>query len=433
MPVSNKLTKGDVQVALRKRYPNPKVISDGAGLYLRIRPDASASWFFASRVGGRRRELGLGSAAAVDLNTARELAADARKAIAQGRDPFAEKAATKREAKESAKVLTFGTFAEEYIASVEAGFKNPKHRAQWRSTLATYAAPLSKMRLDEITTDDVLKVLRPIWTAKPETASRVRGRIEKVLSAAKAKGLRPRDSFNPATFRGHLDILLPRRKVLSRGHHKALPFADAPAFMATLRGRSALAARALEFTILTAARTGEAIGARWGEVDMEAAIWTVPASRMKAGAEHRVPLSGATLKLLTAVRPQEPGADDPVFGPMSNMAMAMMLRRIGVDVTVHGFRSTFRDWAGEKSSHPRDVIEMALAHTIQSKAERAYRRETAVERRRVLMEDWAGFLGNAPAERAQEAEVALSERQPPQRSAKKRMENPAQVRLFEVA
>lgn len=404
MAVSNKLTKTDVQVALRKRYPNPKVISDGAGLYLRIRPDASASWFFASKVGGRRRELGLGSAAAVDLNTARELAGDVRKAIAQGRDPFAEKAASKREVKHVAKVPTFGAFAEDYIASVEAGFRNDKHVAQWRTTLKSHAAHLSKIRVDEVTTDDVLKVLRPIWTAKPETASRVRGRIEKVLSAAKAKGLRPRDSFNPATWRGHLDILLPRQPRETRGHHGALPFADAPEFMAKLRARPALAARALEFTILTAARTGETIGATWGEIDLKAAIWTVPGSRMKAKVEHRVPLSGAALELLKAVKPQEPKPGDLIFASgekgLSNMSLLMLLRRLKVEVTTHGFRSTFRDWAGDATEFPREIVEQALAHTIQNKAERAYRRQTAVERRRALMEAWANFLDSSALAKA---------------------------------
>lgn len=393
MALSNKLSSREVRAYLRQAVEKPRVISDGDGLYLRVRPGGIASWFFASNAGGRRRELGLGSATTVDLDLARELAADARRAIAQGRDPFAEKAAAKREVKVATKAVTFGAFAEEYISGVEAGFRNTKHVAQWRSTLRTYAASLAKKRLDEIGTDDVLAVLRPIWTLKPETASRVRGRIEKVLSAAKAKGLRPRDSFNAATWRGHLDILLPRQKALSRGHHKALPYTEAPTFMAKLRMRPAVAARALEFTILTAARTGEAIGARWGEVGMAEATWTVPAERMKAGVEHRVPLSSAAMALLTKLQPDEPDADDLIFGAMSNMAMAMMLRRMAVDVTVHGFRSTFRDWAGEEAEgHPREVIEMALAHTIQNKAERAYRRQTAVEKRRALMEDWAQFL-----------------------------------------
>jgi integrase len=397
MPVSNKLTKTDIQDALRRPVDRAKVLSDGNGLYLRIRPGgAGATWFFASNAGGRRRELGFGNASSVKVGTARELAAKARLAIVEGRDPFAERAAAKREAKEAIRIPTFGDFADDYISDVEAGWKNAKHRQQWKNTLKRHAAGLSKLRVDEIGTDDVLKVLRPIWTSKPETAGRVRGRIEKVLSAAKAKGLRPRDSFNPATWRGHLDILLPRQPREVRGHHAALPFADAPAFMTKLRARPALAARALEFTILTAARTGESIGARWNEVDLDAAIWTVPAGRMKAGAEHRVPLSSAALDLLKRLKPEKPEPDALIFGKggraISNMAMAMLLRRLGMSVTVHGFRSTFRDWAGDATEYPRELVEQALAHTITNKAERAYRRQTAVERRRALMADWAAYL-----------------------------------------
>ncbi|HEY0628566.1 MAG TPA: integrase arm-type DNA-binding domain-containing protein [Sphingomicrobium sp.] len=394
MARSNKLTKTDVQTELRRHVEKPRVVSDGNGLYLRLRPDGTASWFFASMTGGRRRELGLGNARTVDLGTARDLADDHRIAIAKGRDPFAERAAAKRETKEAVKVQTFGAFAEDYIASVETGWKNEKHRNQWKSSLREHASGIWKRRIDEIGTDDVLDVLRPIWTSKPETASRVRGRIEKVLSAAKVKGLRPRDSFNPATWRGHLDILLPRQPRLSRGHHAALPFKEAPEFMAKLRARPAMAARALEFTILTAARTGEAINAVWRELDLEAKIWTVPASRMKAAVEHRVPLSTAAVSLLKAIRPNEAQPDALVFGELSNMAMAMLLRRLDVDVTVHGFRSTFRDWAGEETEHAREVIEQALAHTIQNKAERAYRRQTAVEKRRRLMEDWAAYVAS---------------------------------------
>lgn len=398
MALSNKLTKTDVQAYLRQRVAKPTIVSDGKGLYLRLRPDGTASWFFAATVGGRRRELGLGNAATVKLQTARDLADDIRQAITKGRDPFAERAAAKREAKEAVKVPTFGDFADDYIASVESGWKNQKHRQQWKNSLREHAAAIWKKRVDEIGTDHVLEVLRPIWTATPETASRVRGRIEKILSAAKVRGFRPRDSFNPAAWRGHLDLLLPRQPQLSRGHHAALPFKDAPGFMAKLRIRPATAARALEFTILTAARTGESIGAKWREIDLEAKVWTVPAERMKAGVEHTVPLSTAAVALLSALRPKEVEPDALVFGSLSNMAMAMLLRRLDVDVTVHGFRSTFRDWAGDSTEYPREVVEQALAHTIQNKAERAYRRQTAVERRRPLMEDWATYLANAVVE-----------------------------------
>lgn len=396
MALAGKLTKAGVETALRESVDRPKVISDGDGLYLRLRPGGTASWFFAKAVNGRRREMGLGSVGNVPVAIAREHAAKARLAIAEGRDPFAERAGAKGQAEEAKSIPTFGQFAEDYIASVESGWRNEKHRAQWRSTLKTYAAPISKLRVDEIATHDVLKVLRPIWTDKPETASRVRGRIEKILSAAKAQGYRPVDSFNPATLRGHLDILLPRQPREKRGHHAALPFAQAPAFMARLRQRPALSARALEFAILTAARTSEVLFAAWGEVDLDAAVWTVPASRMKAKVEHQVPLSDAAVRLLKALRPEKVKPGDLIFSangkPLSNMTMASLLRRMDVPVTVHGFRSTFRDWAGDAANFPRELAEAALAHTIQNKAERAYRRGTALAKRRKLMEAWSAFL-----------------------------------------
>lgn len=408
MAVTNKLSVREFQALLADGPDNKKakepIVSDGGGLNLRFRQDGTITWFFAQTSNGRRREMGLGNARTVSLTSARKEAEKARLASSEGRDPFAERAAEKREAKHSAKVPTFGRFAEEYIASVEAGFRNKKHVAQWRSTLRAYAAPLSKMRVDEITTDDVLKCLRPIWTVKPETASRVRGRIEKILSAAKAKGLRPRESFNVATWRGHLDILLPRQPRESRGHHGALPYADAAEFMAKLRARPALAARALEFTILTAARTGESIRAKWSEIDEKAAIWTVPASRMKAKVEHRVPLSTAALALLKVLKPKEAQPGDLIFAAdgkaLSNMAMLALLKRMDVAVTTHGFRSTFRDWAGDEAGFPRDLAEAALAHSLTSKAERAYRRGTAVERRRAMMESWSRFLEGKAARQA---------------------------------
>jgi integrase len=294
-------------------------------------------------------------------------------------------------------VVTFGSFADDYIASVEGGWRNAVHRTQWRNSLRDHAGSLRDLPIGEVSTEHVLDVLNPIWLTKAETASRVRGRIEKILAAAKARGLRSRDSANPATWRGHLDVLLPRQSKLARGHHAALPWQDAPAFMAALRTRSALAARCLEFTILTAARSGEALVATWGEIDAKAKIWTVPAERMKAGVQHVVPLSDAALAVIEALRPENPGGGDRVFAiagaARSNMAMAMLLRRMGrTDVTVHGFRSTFRDWAGDGTNFPRELIEQALAHTIQNKAERAYRRGTAIERRRELMEAWATYL-----------------------------------------
>ncbi len=403
----HKLTPAKAAALVRIPVEKPTVYSDGGGLYLRVRPNGVASWFYAAKVNGQRRELGLGSAASVSLANAREKAGVARAAVAAGRDPFAEHAASKaeqkaeREGRSEPTVVTFGRFADDYIASIEHGFRNPKHRAQWKSTIRRYAAPLREKPIADVGTDDVLEVLRPIWLAKPETASRVRGRIEKVLSAAKAKGLRPRDSFNPATWRGHLDLLLPKQPKLSRGHHAALPFADAPAFVAALRRRPATAARALEFTILTAARTGESIGALWSELDFKRSTWTVPAARMKAGAEHVVPLSPPALAVLEAVKPEKVDPRAFVFASggksLSNMAMTQLLKRMGFGhVTTHGMRSTFRDWCGDEADFPRELVEQALAHTITNKAEKAYRRGTAVEKRRELMQAWADYLAAAP-------------------------------------
>jgi integrase len=370
--------------------------SDGGGLYVRVTSAGAKSWVFMATVAGKRVEVGLGSTNAVTLAGARTIASTMREAVAMGKNPrdVLEPSAPA----EQPRVPTFGEFAEEYIASVEAGWKNPTHRAQWRNSLRDHAAKLTSVPVDEVDTDLVLDVLRPIWLTKAETAGRIRGRIEKILDAAKARGLRPRDALNPAALRGHLALLLPRQGGMVRGHHKALPYAEIPAFMARLRTRDALAARCLEFTILTAARSSEALQASWAEIDREQQLWTVPATRMKAGKEHVVPLSAPAIALLTALRPEHPKPAARIFAingaTRSNMAMTMLLRRMGVDnATVHGFRSTFRDWAGDRTSVAREIVEAALAHTISNKAERAYRRGTALERRRELMSSWANYLG----------------------------------------
>lgn len=379
---------------------NPGRHSDGGGLYLRITPKGARSWIFMTTVAGARSEIGLGAASAVSLASARRLAAEMREAVALGRDP---RSALLPQASDLSTVPTFGDFSETYIASVEQGWRNSVHRQQWRNSLRDHAAQLHDKLVDKITTDDVVSTLQPIWLTKSETAKRVRGRIEKILDAAKARGLRPKDSSNPAAWRGHLQLLLPAQSKLSRGHHAALPWADAPAFMQALRQRPALSARCLEFTILTAARSGEALGATWGEIDLERGQWTVPANRMKAGVEHVVPLSNAAVQLLSRLKfGAAPPADQPVFAiagaHRSNMAMAMLLRRMGHgDVTVHGFRSTFRDWAGDATEFPRELVEQALAHTIVSKVERAYRRGIAVDRRRQLMEAWAKYIHESGA------------------------------------
>lgn len=372
--------------------------SDGGGLYLRITSAGAKSWVFMHVRKGKRSEIGLGAATSVPLATARQIGAAMREAVATGRDP--RELLPRYSTETQVRTPSFGEFAEEYIASVEAGWRNPVHRQQWRNSLRDHAVAIQQIPVDQIGTDDLLRVLQPIWLKRAETAKRVRGRIERILDAAKARGHRPADALNPATSRGHLALLLPAQPKLTRGHHAALPWADAPSFMSALRKRKAGAARALEFLILTAARSGEVLGATWNEIDIDQKLWAVPASRMKAGVEHTVPLSRSAISLLESLRPLKASGDAPVFdvrgATRSNMAMSMLLRRIGYDhVTVHGFRSTFRDWAGDSTQHPREVVEQALAHTIQNKAERAYRRGTAVERRRELMQDWADFLSVA--------------------------------------
>ncbi|WP_425374252.1 tyrosine-type recombinase/integrase [Microvirga subterranea] len=281
--------------------------------------------------------------------------------------------------------------ADEVVTALETGWRNPKHRDQWRMTLTTYCEPMRSVSVDAVTTEHVLDILKPLWNKVPETASRLRGRIEKVLDAAKAKGYRTGE--NPARWRGHLDHLLPKRQKLTRGHHKALPYNDVPALIARLRQTSSVSALCLEFTILTAARSGEAMGACWEEFDLERGVWTDPKERMKAGREHRVPLSHRAKQILGIMAEIRTG--DLVFPgqkrdrPLSTMALEMVLRRMKADVTVHGFRSAFRDWAAEQTSVPREVAEAALAHVLENKVEAAYRRSDLFEKRRGLMEQWA--------------------------------------------
>ncbi len=362
--------------------------ADGGNLYLNVTASGAKSWVFMYVIAGRQREMGLGPARDVSLVEARDLASQHRRSIRAGQDPLELR-------KASAPKPTFSVFAEEHIKTMEAGWRNPKHRAQWRSTLKTYAATLKDAPVDQVTTADVLAVLKPIWSTKPETASRVRGRIEAVLDAAKAASLRTGD--NPAAWRGHLDNLLPARARLSRGHHAAMPIDDTPAFLAELRQAKGVSPRALEFTILTAARSGEAIGARWAELDLERRVWTVPAERMKSGREHRVPLTDRAAEILEEMAMLRvsvyvfPGSKRDA--PLSIMALAMVLRRLDRgEVTAHGFRSTFRDWASERTSAPHEVCEAALAHTIGDKTEAAYRRGDLFEKRRQLMSAWASFL-----------------------------------------
>lgn len=370
--------------------------SDGEGLYLVVDKAGSKRWVFLFRWDGKLKEMGLGGLSKVSQSKARQAAVAARSLLGEGVNPIDAR-------REESAVPDFGTWADDWVAEHASSWRNAKHRAQWETTFKGPCKPLRALSVDKISTDDVLTVLKPLWTSTPETASRVRGRIERVLDAAKAKG--HRSGENPARWRGHLDHLLPKRQRLSRGHHLALPYAEVPAFMGDLRERESVSATALEFTVLTAARSGEVMGATWAEFDLSTATWTVPAERMKAGKEHRVPLSPPVLAILerAAEFRDAVGSEAFVFPgakrgkPLSNMAMAMVLRRMGrTDITVHGFRSTFRDWVGERTAFPREVAEAALAHTVGDATERAYRRGDALEKRRKLMEAWAGFARSAP-------------------------------------
>ena len=378
-------------------FTQPGVYSDGGGLYLRVRPSAR-SWFYIGTLNGKRIELGLGSVLDVSLAKAREKAAEVRVSTLDGKDPRLER--SKAEAQTNPDHL-FGVFAMKLVDDIEDGFKNPKHRQQWRNTLKTYAEPLFMMQLAKITTADVLSVLQPIWLTKPETASRLRGRIERVLDAAKVKGLWSGE--NPARGRGHLDLLLPKRRKTEVKHHAALPFVEISAFMVKVGERQEITARALEFAILTAARSGETRGMTWTELDLEKKLWTVPGIRMKAGATHQVPLSDAAFAIVTGLKKKTTKPDDFVFkaprgGAFSDMALSQLLKRMGrPDITVHGFRSSFRDWAGETTQFGREEVEMALAHTLGSSVERAYRRGRALEKRRELMAAWADYCSGMPA------------------------------------
>jgi len=364
--------------------------SDGGGLYLSISPDGRRRWVFMYVRQGKQREAGLGSAfkGGVSLKDARAKAAEGRALIKAGVDPIAEWNKPAPEA-----VPTFGAMADEYIEAHRGSWRNEKHVAQWTMTLTTYCEAIRKTPVNEVDTDAVLSVLKPVWGRAPETASRLRGRIEAVLDAAKAKGHIGRNEANPAQWRGHLDKLLPKRPKLTRGHHAAMPYADVPRFMAELRQREATAARGLEFCILTATRTAEAMEARWSEIDLDAKIWTLPAERTKAGREHRIPLSERAVAILREMAKGK--SAEFVFPgqkpnrPLSNMAFEMLLRRAKSEFTAHGFRSSFRDWAGNETSFARELAEAGLAHAVGDQTERAYRRSDALARRRELMDAWA--------------------------------------------
>jgi integrase len=358
----------------------------------------------------------------VSLAEAREEAAKARRLVREGINPIDARKASLAE--QTAALYTFGTFAEEVLDSIEGGFRNEMHKAQWRMSLSIqrdkdgewldtgYCISLRDKALDDIGTDEVLAVLRPIWNTLPETASRVRGRIERVLDAARVRGLRGGE--NPARWKGHLAALLSKRQKLTRGHHKALPYAEVPGLLVRLHDQPSMAALALEWTILAASRTTEALHARLPEIDRKAKVWVIPPERMKAGREHRAPLTDRMLEIidLTAEAREAMGTDLLFPGakagrPMSGMAMTMLLRRLKVDATVHGFRSSFRDWVYEGTDFAGEIAEAALAHVTGDATERAYRRGDALERRRKLMDSWANYcLSSCPSSSAGLAEAA---------------------------
>lgn len=379
-----------------KKLTEPGYYADGAGLYLQVAKGGSKSWLFKFKLAGKAREMGLGSVNTFSLSEARERAREQRQRLADGIDPIAAKRETTLQRRMAdASIITFDKAAARYIEDNAPGWRNDKHRQQWENTLATYASPIiGDLPVSRVDTAQVLRVLQPIWTAKAETASRLRGRIESVLDWAKVQDYR--EGENPARWKGHLDMTLPARaKVQKVEHHAALPWRDLGAFVAALQAMPGIGALAVEFIILTACRTSEAINAQWSEFDLSAKVWTIPAERMKAGKEHAIPLSDAALAILSELREQ--GEGEFVFpgakgGPLSNMAGLQLLKRMDrADLTVHGFRSTFRDWAGESTAHPREVIEHALAHQLKDRAEAAYQRGSLFEKRRVLMADWAVY------------------------------------------
>ncbi len=378
---------------------NPGYYGDGGGLYLQVSKYGTKTWVFRFMVAGRAREMGLGTLDTFSLRGARERARECRQILNRGEDPIEERKKRRDAARAAAAGrITFKEAAEKYIDAHAAGWRSGKHRDQWANTLKAYAYPImGKLPIDAIDLPHVLNVLEPIWTTKTETASRLRGRIERILAWATVRKYRKGE--NPARWAGHLAEMLPAKtKVWTPRHHAALPFVEVPALVAGLRQLDGLAARALELAVLTALRANEVLGARWDEV--EGATWTVPASRMKSGKAHRVPLSSRAVDILDTL-PRDVASDLIFPGrirgrPISNDTMLDLLKDMRPGVVVHGLRSSFSDWARERTSYPRDVVEMALAHTVRDKTEAAYRRGDALEKRRRLMEEWARYC-NSPA------------------------------------
>lgn len=370
-------------------------VGGAAGLQLRVRDTGTRYWVLRVRVAGKRHDIGLGPYPEVSVASAREQAAAIRSATREGLDPLAERRTAKAATLSAlAKSVTFDECAERYLSSKTKEFSSPKHAAQWASTLATYASPvIGKLPVDAIELPHIVRTLDPIWLTKTETAKRLRGRIESVLSWATVSGFRSGD--NPARWRGNLDVILQApSKVSEVAHHRALPWKAVPGFMADLRRMDGMGAKALEFGILTGSRSGEVRGATWSEIDVAERLWSVPGSRMKTGRPHTVPLSDDAIALLQSL-PRFAGSEF-VFpairgGKLSDMTLSAVCRRMGADAVPHGFRSSFRDWCAESTSYPHEVAEMALAHAVGSAVERAYRRGDLLEKRRRLMDDWARF------------------------------------------
>lgn len=383
----------------RLREAGHHAVGGVAGLYLYVSDEGARSWVMRLIVGAKRRHMGLGGFPDVPVSLAREKARKVRQAVEAGIDPIAARHSAKSAlASQQASDKTFKDAAEAFIKANADAWKNPKHRAQWTSSLEAYAYPhMGHLLVRDVTLEHVMKTIEPIWKSKNETASRVRGRIEKVLDWATVRKLR--EGENPARWKGHLEMILPSpTKIKKVEHHRALPVKDMPKFFASLQYREGTAARALTFTILCAARSGEVRGGSWEEIDLKHGVWTIPGDRMKAGHEHRVPLPKAALQILLDVPKDERTGllfPAPRGGQLSDMTLTAVLRRMEVDAVPHGFRSTFRDWVGEVTDFPRELAELALAHTLESKVEAAYRRGDALEKRRQMMEAWANFCDSA--------------------------------------
>lgn len=379
----HKLTAKKVEAAKAGRH------GDGEGLWLVVSPSDAKRWVYRFTISGKVSEVGLGAYPAISLESARRQAAKYREQHKSGINPVAAK---RRKKIEEAEKPTFGAISDDILEAKRPEWRNQKHADQWKWSLEVACAQLRPKPVDEIEVSDVLAVLKPLWLEKPETATRLRQRIEAVLNAAKAKGFR--EGENPAMWRGHLEHLLPKRPKLSRDHHAAMDYRDVPDFIKRLRDEDYIASKALEFCIITAGRSGEIFGARWSEIDMTSKVWVIPAQRMKAGREHRVPLSTRAIEILEALSSGKIG--EFVFPsprgdkPLSHVSMQKVLSRLGVvGSTVHGFRSSFRDWAGHETAFPREICEQALAHRLGDAAELAYKRGDFLEKRRLLMEAWA--------------------------------------------